>query len=82
MKNLLAWFKDNLWYIISYLAFMTCFFVAMAYIAKQYQPQELKDYKDGVQNHLVWSIKGECFFVRPHAETTVYLIRVADCDRK
>jgi len=82
MKNLLAWFKDNFWYMVSYLAFMGCFFVAMAYIAKQYQPQELKDYKDGVQNHLVWSIKGECFFVRPHTETTVYLIRVVDCDRK
>ena len=42
----------------------------------------LKDFKDGIQNHLVWSIKGECFFVRPHTEQTVYLIRVADCDRK
>jgi len=82
MKNLFAWFKDNFWYIISYLVFMTCFFVAMSFIAKEYQPKELKEYKDGVQNHLVWSIKNECFFVRPHTETTVYLIRVADCDRK
>lgn len=82
MKNLIAWFKDNFWFMISYLVFMGCFFVAMAFVAKQYQPKELKDYKDGVQNHLVWSIKGECFFVRPHTETTVYLIRVVDCDRK
>ena len=42
----------------------------------------LKDYKDGIQNHLTWSIKGECFFVRPHTDQTVYLIRVTDCDRK
>jgi hypothetical protein len=82
MKNLIAWFKDNFWYMVSYLIFMGCFFLVMAYVAKEYQPKELKDYKDGVQNHLVWSIKGECFFVRPHTETTVYLIRVADCDRK
>lgn len=82
MRALFAWFKSNLWYIVSYLAFMFCFFLAMAYIAREYQPKELKDYKDGVQNHLVWSIKGECFFVRPHTETTVYLVRVADCDRK
>ena len=82
MKNLIAWFKDNFWYMISYLAFMTCFFVVMVYVAKDNAPKELKDYKDGVQNHLVWSIKGECFFVRPHAETTVYLVRVVDCDRK
>jgi len=42
----------------------------------------LKDYKDGIQNHLTWSIKGECFFVRPNDEVTVYLVRVPDCDRK
>jgi|LakMenEpi03Aug12_release.lakeMendotaPanAssembly.Ray.scaffolds.fasta_scaffold1142451_1 hypothetical protein len=40
------------------------------------------DFKDGVQNHLVFSVKGECFFVRPHTEKTVSLIRVADCDKK
>jgi hypothetical protein len=82
MKRIIDWLKDNFWYMVSYLIFMGCFFVAMAYVAKEYQPKELKDYKDGVQNHLVWSIKGECFFVRPHTETTVYLIRVVDCDRK
>lgn len=42
----------------------------------------LKDYKDGVQNHLTWSIKGECFFVRPNDDVTVYLVRVPDCDKK
>jgi hypothetical protein len=82
MKRIIDWLKDNFWYMVSYLIFMGCFFVAMAYVAKEYQPKELKDYKDGVQNHLVWSIKGECFFVRPHTETTVYLVRVVDCDRK
>lgn len=45
-------------------------------------PESLKEFKDGVQNHLVWDIKGECFFVRPHSDVTVYLIRVPDCDRK
>jgi len=42
----------------------------------------LKDFKDGIQNHLTWSIKGECFFVRPNDEVTVYLVRVPDCDKK
>jgi hypothetical protein len=46
------------------------------------QAQMLKDYKDGIQNHLTWSIKGECFFVRPNDEVTVYLVRVPDCDKK
>lgn len=45
-------------------------------------PETLKEFKDGVQNHLVWSIRGECFFVRPHSDVTVYLIRVIDCDKK
>ncbi len=45
-------------------------------------PEPLKEFKDGIQNHLVWSIKGECFFVRPDTDVTVYLIRVADCDKK
>jgi hypothetical protein len=81
MKNVFEWLKDNFWYMISYLSFMVCFFLILAFIAKQESP-ELKDYKDGIQNHLVWSIKNECFFVRPHTEQTVYLIRVADCDKK
>ena len=46
------------------------------------QTQMLKDYKDGIQNHLTWSIKGECFFVRPNDDVTVYLVRVPDCDKK
>ena len=45
-------------------------------------PEVLKDFKDGIQNHLVWSISGKCYFVRPNNDVTVYLIPVADCDRK
>ena len=40
----------------------------------------LPEYKGGIQNRLVWNIKGECYFVRP-ATNTVYLIRVEDCDK-
>lgn len=42
----------------------------------------LKEYKDGIQNRLVWDIKGQCHFVRPNDDVTVYLVRVTDCDRK
>ena len=48
----------------------------------KHTPEALEEFKDGIQNHLVWSIKNECFFVRPHSDVTVYLIRVPDCDRK
>jgi hypothetical protein len=46
------------------------------------KPPQLEKFEGGIQNHLVWSIKGECFFVRPHSTETVYLIRVQDCDKK
>ncbi len=52
------------------------------YVDNYLVPPDVKDFKDGVQNHLVWSIKGECYFVRPESEKTVYLIRVVDCDKK
>jgi hypothetical protein len=46
------------------------------------RPPEIKDFKDGVQNHLVWSVKGECFFVKPYTDNMINLIRVQDCDKK
>lgn len=54
----------------------------LPYLKDNKPPNELKDYKDGIQNHLTWSIKGECFFVRPNDDVTVYLVRVPDCDKK
>jgi hypothetical protein len=44
-------------------------------------PPEIQQFKGGIQNHLVWSIKGECYFVKPHTTNTIYLIRVEDCDK-
>ena len=52
---------------------------AIAFIALSDNPP-LTEYKGGIQNRLVWNIKGECFFVRP-ATNTVYLVRVEDCDK-
>ena len=73
-------FKEN-W---AYLLFCFTFLGGLMWVWSQ--PPKLspvlKDYKDGVQNHLIWNIKGECFFVRPNDDVTVYLIRVQDCDKK
>lgn len=44
-------------------------------------PPELQTFKGGIQNHLVWSIDGTCYFVRPNATSTVYLIAVPDCNK-
>ena len=46
------------------------------------RPPEIRDFKGGVQNHLVWSVKGECFFVKPYTDNMINLIRVQDCDKK
>jgi hypothetical protein len=44
-------------------------------------PPDLENFKGSVQNHLVWSIEGRCYFVRPYSSNTVYLISVPDCDK-
>lgn len=44
-------------------------------------PPELEQFKGSIQNHLVWSIAGDCYFVRPFNNSTVYLIQVPDCSR-
>ena len=71
--------KKNILYILG------CFvvgFCAYSTLNTFFSPPDLKDFKGSIQNHLVWSIKGECFFVRPHNGSTIYLIRVEDCDKK
>jgi hypothetical protein len=45
------------------------------------KPTQITVVEGSIQHHLVWSLKGECFFVKPYSEDTVYLIRVKDCDR-
>lgn len=55
---------------------------AWEYVNTSKNPPELKDFKNGIQNHLLWSIEGNCYFVRPFTDNTVYLVSVPDCDRK
>lgn len=73
--------------IIEVLVFLSCVWLiaySFSFFDKlnTHTPEALKEFKDGVQNHLTWDIKGQCYFVRPHSDVTVYLIRVPDCDRK
>jgi len=44
-------------------------------------PPELQQFKGSIQNHLVWSIDGTCYFVRPNTTATVYLVAVPDCNK-
>jgi hypothetical protein len=44
-------------------------------------PPDLENFKGSISNHLVWSIEGQCYFVRPYSSSTVYLIPVPDCNK-
>jgi hypothetical protein len=79
MKKIIDFIKSNLSTWLTFL--LGCVIIYQVYSLDTKAP-EFKDFKDGVQNHLLWSIKGECFFVKPQTEKTVYLVRVEDCDRK
>ena len=79
MKKVFDWFKDNLFLIV----LIGVFLLADFYVPRPKMPTDpLKDFKDGVQNHLVWDIKGGCYFVRPNDDVTVYLVPVVDCNKK
>ena len=80
MKKIWEYIKSE----FLFLCFLTLWFVVGWYVwnAPKAPPTALKEYKDGIQNHLTWDIKGQCYFVRPNDDVTVHLIRVTDCDRK
>ena len=46
------------------------------------KPPTIEVIEGSIQHHLVWSIKGECFFVRPLNQTDTLLVRVKDCDKQ
>jgi hypothetical protein len=80
LSDNVKWWGKTILSILSWVVLGVALF--LAYNKQQEDVLKLKDYKDGIQNHLVWDIKGQCFFVRPHTDVTTYLIRVSDCDKK
>lgn len=84
MKKIGEWFV-NLWPF-----FVTILVISVPLTLLWYKPEKqirkesepLREFKDGIQHHLVWSLKGECYFVMPADSVTVYLIAVPDCNRK
>jgi hypothetical protein len=82
LNRLHIWVGKHAAGLFTFALVVTCFVSLFQLIDITRKPPELKEFKGGVQNHLVWSAKGECFFVRPYSTETVYLIRVEDCDKK
>jgi len=64
--------------------FLLCLliFVLTMYYAPYFMNKPFSGEFDGsIQNKLVWSVKGECYFVRPLNQTDTLLVRVTDCDK-
>jgi hypothetical protein len=80
-KKFYDWILTNIasWLVTIFM--LTTIFVIYQNVSHTPNTVEYKDFKDGIQNHLVWSIKKECYFVRPINDVVVHLIRVSDCDK-
>jgi hypothetical protein len=60
----------------------TCLATIISLVEVVRKPPQLVSFNESsIQNKLVWSVKNECYFVRPYSADVVYLIRVQDCDK-
>jgi hypothetical protein len=80
----LMYLKRNWIHIVMVLFLVVMAFILASSARKDFEqmknPPALTDVK-GVQNHLVWDVSGNCYFVRPHNEYTNYLVAVPDCNK-
>jgi hypothetical protein len=76
--------KLNNWYLSNkntFLIAILVFVLTMYYMPYFMNRPIAGKFEDSIQNRLVWSVKNECYFVRPLNQTDVLLVRVTDCDR-
>jgi hypothetical protein len=76
-----VWVSNNTIAIFVSAVLFSCVVAIFNLIDVVRKPPTIEAIEGSIQHHLVWSLKGECFFVRPHSNETVYLIRVKDCDK-
>lgn len=81
ISSFINWFKVRLTEIATILVIVAMAAAIFNLVDVVKKPPEVKEIKGSIQNHLTWSVKGECFFVQPYSNGTVYLIRVEDCDK-
>lgn len=79
-----SYVKNNIIHIVMILVLLGMSYLVYTIAKTEYEelknPTSLKEVK-GVQNHLVWDVNGNCYFIRPHNEYTSYLIAVPDCNK-
>jgi hypothetical protein len=76
-NKIIKWFTTNA-YILLVLSLIVLGNVVYYWLPK---PNFTGEFKEGIQNRLVWSVKGECYFAKPLNGTDVLLVRVTDCDK-
>lgn len=76
------WIGKNALGVFVFAILFTCITAILNLVDVVRKPAPIDVVEGSIQHHLVWSNKGECFFVRPHSNETVYLIPVKDCDKK
>ena len=65
------------------MVFGTFVFLVTVILMPYLQNRMLSQSTEGdIKNRLVWSVKGECYFVKPLNTTDNILVRVNDCDKK
>ena len=81
LNKLYVWVGKNSMMVLLSLLFLSSLIAIINLVDIVRKPPSINVIEGSIQHHLVWSNKGECFFVRPHSSETVYLIRVQDCDK-
>ena len=77
-KSLIDWFSNKK----SLMVFGTFVFLVTIILMPYVQNRMFSQSTEGdIKNHLVWSVKGECYFVKPLNATDNILVRVNDCDK-
>jgi hypothetical protein len=82
INKLYTWVGKNIFAIVLILLGISSAITIYNLVDVVRKPSPINIIDGSIQHHLVWSNKGECFFVRPYSTETVYLIRVQDCDKK
>lgn len=77
-KKFTVWLEKqkNLFYVA-----VLVFVLTMYYMPYFMNKPVSGEFDGSIQNKLVWSVKNECYFVRPLNQTDVLLVRVTDCDK-
>jgi len=78
-KSLIDWLSNKK----SLLVFGTFVFLVTIIMMPYVQNRMMQQSSEGdIKNRLVWSVKGECYFVKPINTTDNILVRVTDCDKR